>query len=326
MEAQDPLDVIYLITVLAVNGLGFFIVVVCYAQIYFSLGTETRKRSTTSGEMTVANKMALLVNSMKIDWNFKFSNFGHSQVFTNFACWAPIAFFGLTALAGYPLIDVTKSKILLVFFYPINSCANPYLYAILTAQYRRDFFLLLSNFGICNQRAQLYKMNFSNHTHTHTIPLNQIASRDSTNSNNYRRSRSNPNESFLLTPMECENENGKTEDIQVWICDLLFHTIRDKSSIAVLIVNVMSLNCIIYFTDNDINSCILCQVDVKWWCGTCLMWCSEKLIIKFKSLQIDCFSCERMLKVKSCWRILNSSRDLKVDELSALREVKWNVS
>lgn len=61
MEALDPLDIAYLITVLAVNGLGFFIVVICYAQIYFSLGTETRTRSTTSGEMTVAKKMALLV-------------------------------------------------------------------------------------------------------------------------------------------------------------------------------------------------------------------------------------------------------------------------
>lgn len=62
MEALDPLDYTYLITVLAVNGLGFFIVVICYAQIYFSLGTETRTRSASSGEMTVAKKMALLVS------------------------------------------------------------------------------------------------------------------------------------------------------------------------------------------------------------------------------------------------------------------------
>jgi hypothetical protein len=59
-------------------------------------------------DMTVAKLMALLV-------------------FTDFACWAPIAFFGLTALAGHPLIDAPHTKILLVFFYPLNSCANPYL-------------------------------------------------------------------------------------------------------------------------------------------------------------------------------------------------------
>ncbi|CAG7818237.1 unnamed protein product, partial [Allacma fusca] len=38
---------------------------------------------------------------------------------------------------------VTDAKILLVFFYPLNSFCNPYLYAILTKQYRRDLFLLL---------------------------------------------------------------------------------------------------------------------------------------------------------------------------------------
>ena len=62
MEARDTLDITYLITVLALNGLGFFIVCVCYSQIYFSLGTETRTRSASSGEMTVAKKMALLVS------------------------------------------------------------------------------------------------------------------------------------------------------------------------------------------------------------------------------------------------------------------------
>lgn len=127
MEARDSWDISYLLTVLGINGLAFVIIVICYAQIYLSLGKETRQaaRTASSGEMTVAKKMALLV-------------------FTNFACWAPIAFFGLTAIAGYPLIDVTKSKILLVFFYPLNSCANPYLYAILTMQYRKDLFMLLS--------------------------------------------------------------------------------------------------------------------------------------------------------------------------------------
>jgi len=88
--------------------------------------------------MTVAKRMALLV-------------------FTDFACWAPISFFGLTALAGYPLIDVPKTKILLVFFYPLNSCANPYLYALLTKQYRRDLFILLSRYGVCSERATKYK-------------------------------------------------------------------------------------------------------------------------------------------------------------------------
>jgi len=132
METRDVADVAYLICLLVVNGLAFVVICICYAQIYFSLGRETRRcgspgrySASSTGEMTVAKKMALLV-------------------FTDFACWAPIAFFGLTAVAGYPLIDVTRSKILLVFFYPLNSCANPYLYAILTAQYRKDLVVLLA--------------------------------------------------------------------------------------------------------------------------------------------------------------------------------------
>ncbi|XP_034138262.1 lutropin-choriogonadotropic hormone receptor isoform X2 [Drosophila guanche] len=126
MENRDGYDTAYLIAILGCNGVAFSIIAVCYAQIYLSLGRETRHaRQKNPGEMSVAKKMALLV-------------------FTNFACWSPIAFFGLTALGGYPLINVTKSKILLVFFYPLNSCADPYLYAILTSQYRQDLFTLLS--------------------------------------------------------------------------------------------------------------------------------------------------------------------------------------
>ncbi|XP_053672544.1 follicle-stimulating hormone receptor [Anopheles nili] len=154
METRDSWDIAYLLTVLVVNGCGFVVIVICYAQIYLSLGKETRQatRSAHSGEMTVAKKMALLV-------------------FTNFACWAPIAFFGLTAIAGYPLIGVSKSKILLVFFYPLNSCANPYLYAILTVQYRKDLFSLLANYGICTQRAQRYKMTYSIPTNTFPVAV-----------------------------------------------------------------------------------------------------------------------------------------------------------
>lgn len=62
MEARDSWDVAYLICLLAVNGLAFVIIVICYSQIYFSLGKETRNAArNASGEMTVAKKMALLV-------------------------------------------------------------------------------------------------------------------------------------------------------------------------------------------------------------------------------------------------------------------------
>jgi hypothetical protein len=110
-------------------------------QMYQSIVSQQTRPSVN--DMTIAKRMALLV-------------------FTDFACWAPIAFFGLTALAGRPLIGVTHSKILLVFFFPLNSMANPFLYAILTKQYRRDFFILSSRYGVCTRRAMKYKGTSSN--------------------------------------------------------------------------------------------------------------------------------------------------------------------
>lgn len=127
----------YLVTLLVFNGLAFCLICACYGRMYGSIrGGQDAVQARS--DMTVAKRMALLV-------------------FTDFACWAPITFFGLTALAGYPLIDVPKTKILLVFFYPLNSCANPYLYALLTQQYRRDLFILLSRYGMCSERAARYK-------------------------------------------------------------------------------------------------------------------------------------------------------------------------
>jgi thyroid stimulating hormone receptor len=130
---------------LVINALAFLCICLCYAHMYHSIsGSHTRSGDSLAShsDATVAKRMALLV-------------------FTDFACWAPIAFFGLTAVAGYPLISVTHSKILLVFFYPLNACTNPYLYALLTKQYRRDLFLILSRYGMCTERAARYRTVFS---------------------------------------------------------------------------------------------------------------------------------------------------------------------
>lgn len=63
METRDYFDVAYLVMIIGVSGFAFFFIAVCYAQIYFSLGKETRQaaRHASRGEMTIAKKMALLV-------------------------------------------------------------------------------------------------------------------------------------------------------------------------------------------------------------------------------------------------------------------------
>ncbi|KAK4310791.1 hypothetical protein Pmani_017648 [Petrolisthes manimaculis] len=136
METADAGDRAYLLILLTTNGLAFLLICVCYTKMYCSIAGNHLAANTS--DTTVAKRMALLV-------------------FTDFACWAPIAFFGLTAVSGYPLISVTHSKFLLVFFYPLNSCANPYLYAILTRQYRRDLFIMLARHGFFTKRAMKYK-------------------------------------------------------------------------------------------------------------------------------------------------------------------------
>ncbi len=69
METLDMADVFYLITVLMVNSIGFFVIVICYIQIYYSLEVETRHMH-IANEMTFAKKMALLVRKIE---NFKFN-------------------------------------------------------------------------------------------------------------------------------------------------------------------------------------------------------------------------------------------------------------
>lgn len=133
LGVQNIGDLVYILLLLVGNALGFISICFFYGHMYYSISDRQNSLASHS-DAAVAKKMALLV-------------------FTNLACLAPITFFGLTAATGYPLIDVTHSKILLVFVYPLNACTNPYLYAVLTKQYRRDLYSVLSRHGLCKDRA-----------------------------------------------------------------------------------------------------------------------------------------------------------------------------
>lgn len=76
-------------------------------------------QSCNSKDFRVAKRMALLV-------------------FTDFLCWAPIIFFSVTAALGKDLIGLNIAKVLTIFVLPLNSCANPFLYAIFTKQFKKD--------------------------------------------------------------------------------------------------------------------------------------------------------------------------------------------
>ncbi|XP_038220669.1 lutropin-choriogonadotropic hormone receptor isoform X1 [Zerene cesonia] len=154
VESKNVGVAVYQGSLFATNAIAWVTIVICYVQIYRSLGGGGEKYggrgAAAAAERRIANKMALLIG-------------------TDLLCWAPVAFFGVTALAGVPLVDVSHGKVLLVFFYPLNACANPFLYAILTKQYRKDLLTLIARTGKCNWLIEKYKLGTPPPT-AHTNP------------------------------------------------------------------------------------------------------------------------------------------------------------
>ncbi|KAM6902339.1 thyrotropin receptor-like [Xenentodon cancila] len=126
----------YIISVLLMNVIAFMVVCLCYLHIYCMV--HNPQHDSSRCDTSMAKRMALLI-------------------FTNFACLAPICFYGLSAAFHQPLMTITDSKVLLVLFYPLNSCAHPFFYAILTKAFHRDILMLLSRMGLCQQQAYLYR-------------------------------------------------------------------------------------------------------------------------------------------------------------------------
>ncbi|XP_006632332.2 thyrotropin receptor [Lepisosteus oculatus] len=136
MDTHSTVAEVYIMLVLVMNIVAFFVICVCYFKIYWTV----RNPHYHSGnkDTKIAKRMAVLI-------------------FTDFLCMAPISFYAMSAVLNKPLITVSNSKILLVLFYPLNSCANPFLYAFFTKAFQGDVFILLSRIGFCEQKAQLYR-------------------------------------------------------------------------------------------------------------------------------------------------------------------------
>uniref|UniRef100_A0A674A3Q1 Thyroid stimulating hormone receptor n=1 Tax=Salmo trutta TaxID=8032 RepID=A0A674A3Q1_SALTR len=136
MDTDSTAAMVYVVTLLMLNVLAFLLVSVCYVHIYCMV--HNPQHPSSRGDASMAKRMAVLI-------------------FTNFLCLAPISFYGLSAALHHPLITVTDSKVLLVLFYPLNSCANPFLYGILTQAFHGDVLILLSRLGLCQRQAQLFR-------------------------------------------------------------------------------------------------------------------------------------------------------------------------
>ncbi|CAB1343120.1 unnamed protein product, partial [Coregonus sp. 'balchen'] len=136
MDTQSTVAQVYIVSVLILNILAFLVICACYIKIYCAV--HNPHYPSGSKDTNIAKRMAVLI-------------------FTDFLCMAPISFYAMSAVLDRPLITVSNSKILLVLFYPLNSCANPFLYAIFTKAFRGDVFILLSKVGLCQRRAQLFR-------------------------------------------------------------------------------------------------------------------------------------------------------------------------
>ncbi|XP_076614934.1 thyrotropin receptor-like [Chaetodon auriga] len=139
MDTETTAARAYVVFLLMANVIAFMVVCLCYFHIYCMVHNPQHQSSKC--DISMAKRMAVLI-------------------FTNFLCLAPICFYGLSAALHQPLMTVTDSKVLLVLFYPLNSCVHPFFYAILTKAFHRDILMLLSRMGLCQQQVHLYRSQY----------------------------------------------------------------------------------------------------------------------------------------------------------------------
>lgn len=119
-----PASLTYVISLMFINGCAFLTLMGCYLKMYWAIRGS---QAWNTNDSRIAKRMALLV-------------------FTDFLCWSPIAFFSITAIFGLQLISLEQAKIFTVFVLPLNSCCNPFLYAIMTKQFKKDCVTLCKHF------------------------------------------------------------------------------------------------------------------------------------------------------------------------------------
>lgn len=156
-----PWSLTYVVFLMFINGVAFFILMGCYLKMYCAIRGS---QAWNSNDSRIAKRMALLV-------------------FTDLLCWAPIAFVSLTAVCGVRLVTLEQAKVFTVFVLPLNSCCNPFLYAILTKQFKKDCVMICKaieesrvtrGIGRCRHSS-----NFSNRqTPANTNSLVDRSSRD----------------------------------------------------------------------------------------------------------------------------------------------------
>ena len=117
-----PFDVVstegryYIAILMSINLMAFLIVAACNFYLYCRLG---KLSSITTSDSKMFRMVFILI-------------------ITDFLCWAPLVVVSLAALFRQGLIDTNAAKWFAVLVLPINACANPFLYGLLTEKFKHQ--------------------------------------------------------------------------------------------------------------------------------------------------------------------------------------------
>jgi len=112
---------LYVITLITINTFSFLLLLSCYLRMYCAIRGS---QAWNANDLRIAKRMSILV-------------------ITDFLCWMPIIVVAVASFLGYHLIGTNGIKILTIFILPLNSVANPFLYAITTKKFKRDLDTLI---------------------------------------------------------------------------------------------------------------------------------------------------------------------------------------
>ncbi|XP_076236661.1 G-protein coupled receptor rickets isoform X2 [Calliopsis andreniformis] len=194
-ETNGNAALAYVIFLMLINGVAFLILMGCYLKMYCAIRGS---QAWNSNDSRIAKRMALLV-------------------FTDFLCWSPIAFFSLTATFGLQLVSLEQAKVFAVFVLPLNSCCNPFLYAILTKQFKKDCVLICKAIEESRVTRGIGRCRHSSNFSNRQTPVN-------TNSLVDRSSRDNQ------TPCACNSrllETGQYSGYRRWGTRILWPCAKD---------------------------------------------------------------------------------------------------
>ncbi|XP_072757310.1 thyrotropin receptor isoform X2 [Anoplolepis gracilipes] len=201
-ETNGSAALAYVVFLMLINGVAFLILMGCYLKMYCAIRGS---QAWNSNDSRIAKRMALLV-------------------FTDFLCWSPIAFFSLTATFGLQLVSLEQAKVFAVFVLPLNSCCNPFLYAILTKQFKKDCVLICKAIEESRVTRGIGRCRHSSNFSNRQTPAN-------TNSLVDRSSREN--QGPLQTPCACGNsrllETGsRCSSYRWWSAGIFWPCTRDS--------------------------------------------------------------------------------------------------